>query len=146
MKGKAALFVLFGVVIAAIGAAAFVGATGPSGATASSHREAPLISDDPAADNTDIYAFVSPNDPTTSFDESTTVTILANYIPFEDPAGGPNYYKFDPTVLYELKVDNNGDADEDVTYQFRFKTTVSNPNTFLLTPVRSARWPIKQRT
>jgi len=101
-----------------------VGAIGPSGATASSHREAPLISDDPAADNTDVYAFVSPDKPD-------TVTILANYIPFEDPAGGPNYYQFDPTVLYELNVDNDGDADEDVVYQFRFKTTVGNGNTFL---------------
>jgi hypothetical protein len=124
MRRGAALLALFGVIAAAVAAAAFVGAAGPSGATASSHREAPLISDDPAADNTDVYAFVSPDAPG-------TVTILANYIPFEDPAGGPNYYKFDPTVLYELKVDNDGDAEEDVTYQFRFKTIVSNPNTFL---------------
>ena len=91
---------------------------------ASSHREAPLIADDPAADNTDVYAFVSPDKPN-------TVTIIANYIPFEDPAGGPNYYRFDPTVLYALNVDNNGDGNEDVTYRFRFKTQVSNPNTFL---------------
>ena len=80
-------------VASAVGAAALVGALGPSGATASSHREAPLIADDPAADNTDVYAFVSPDKPN-------TVTIIANYIPFEDPAGGPNYYKFDPTVRY----------------------------------------------
>ena len=124
MRRGVLLLALAGVVVASIAAAAFVGAVGPSGAGASSHREAPLIGDDPAADNTDVYAFVSP-------DATDTVTILANYIPFEDPAGGPNYYKFDPTVLYELKVDNNGDAKEDVTYQFRFKTTVSNPNTFL---------------
>ena len=124
MRRGVLLLALAGVVVASMAAAAFVGAVGPSGATASSHREAPLIADDPAADNTDVYAFVSP-------DATSTVTILANYIPFEDPAGGPNYYKFDPTVLYELKVDNNGDAKEDVTYQFRFKTMVSNPNTFL---------------
>ena len=104
--------------------AAFVGAVRPQGAAASSHREAPLIADDPAADNTDVYAFVSP-------DNKDTVTIIANYIPFEDPAGGPNYYRFDPTVRYELHVDNNGDARDDVTYQFRFKTSVGNPNTFL---------------
>ena len=90
------------------------------GATASSHREAPLIADDPAADNTDVYAFVSPDKPN-------TVTIIANYIPFEDPAGGPNYYRFDPTVLYALNVDNDGDATEDVAYQFRFKTERLEP-------------------
>jgi hypothetical protein len=131
MKRGVLLLALVGAVAGAVVAASLVGAAGPSTATASSHREAPLIGDDPAADNTDVYAFVSPNDPSTAFDESSTVTIIANYIPFEDPAGGPNYYRFDPTVLYELNVDNNGDADEDVTYQFRFKTQVSNPNTFL---------------
>jgi hypothetical protein len=118
------VLLLAGLVTAAVAAAAFVGAAGPSGAKASSHREAPVISDDPAADNTDVYAFVSPDRPD-------TVTIIADYIPFEDPAGGPNYNRFDPTVLYELNVDNDGDAVEDVTYQFRFRTSVSNPNTFL---------------
>ena len=121
---KRGVLLLACLVTAAVVAAAFVGATSPSGAKASSHREAPLISDDPAADNTDVYAFVSPDRPD-------TVTLIANYIPFEDPAGGPNYNRFDPTVLYELNVDNDGDAREDVVYQFRFKTTVSNPNTFL---------------
>ena len=124
MKRGVLLLALTGAVAAAVAAAAFVGAVGPSGATASSHREAPLISDDPAADNTDVYAFVSPDKPN-------TVTIIANYYPFQDPAGGPNYYRFDPTALYELKVDNTGDAEEDVTYQFRFSTTVGNGNTFL---------------
>ena len=120
------VFALLGLVVAvatAAFAAVFVG-HGPSSATASSHREAPLIADDPTADNTDLYAFVSP-------DNANTVTLIANYIPFEDPAGGPNYYKFDPTVVYALHVDNNGDAKDDVTYEFRFKTTLSNPNTFL---------------
>jgi hypothetical protein len=121
---KWGVLLLAGLVTAAVAAAAFVGAAGPSGAKASSHREAPVISDDPAADNTDVYAFVSPDRPD-------TVTIIADYIPFEDPAGGPNYNRFDPTVLYELNVDNDGDAVEDVTYQFRFRTSVSNPNTFL---------------
>ena len=124
MQRGVLLLVLAGAVAAAVTAAAFVGAAGPSGATASSHREAPLMGDDPAADNTDVYAFVSPDKPN-------TVTIIANYIPFEDPAGGPNYYRFDPTVLYELKIDNDGDAREDVAYQFRFSTSVANPNTFL---------------
>ena len=124
MKRRVLLLALGAAVVSAVAAAAFVGSVGPTSATASSHREAPLIGDDPAADNTDVYAFVSPDKPG-------TVTIIANYIPFEDPAGGPNYYRFDPTVLYELNVDNNGDAREDVTYQFRFKTSVANPNTFL---------------
>jgi hypothetical protein len=115
---------LVGAAAAAVAAAAFVGAAGPSGAKASSHREAPLIADDPAADNTDLYAFVSPDKPD-------TVTIIANFVPFEDPAGGPNYYRFDPTVRYEIHVDNDGDARDDVTYRFRFRTQVSNPNTFL---------------
>jgi hypothetical protein len=124
MKRGVLLLALGVAVASAVAAAAFVGALGPSGATASSHREAPLIGDDPAADNTDVYAFVSP-------DASSTVTLIANYIPFEDPAGGPNYYSFDPNVLYEINVDNNGDADEDVVYQFRFTKTIANPNTFL---------------
>jgi hypothetical protein len=91
---------------------------------ASSHREAPLISQDPMADNTDVYAFRSPDAPD-------TVTIIANYIPLESPAGGPNFPAFDDTVLYEIHVDNNGDAKEDLTYQFRFHTQTRNPNSFL---------------
>jgi hypothetical protein len=124
MKRGVLLLALAGVLTGAVAAAALVGTVGPTAATASSHREAPLIGDDPAADNTDVYAFVSPDKPS-------TVTIISNYIPFEDPAGGPNYYRFDPTVLYELHVDNDGDARDDVTYQFRFKTAIDNPNTFL---------------
>jgi Domain of unknown function (DUF4331) len=123
-RGVVLLALAGGIFVATVAAAAFVGAAGPPKAGASSHREAPLIADDPAADNTDVYAFVSPDAPD-------TVTILANYIPFEDPAGGPNYYRFDPTALYEIHVDNDGDAAEDVTYQFRFETAVSNPQTFL---------------
>src|SRR5262245_54004485 len=122
---RGVLLLAVGIVVAAtVVVAALGGAVGPRGAAASSHREAPLIGDDPAADNTDVYAFVSPDRPN-------TVTIIANYIPFEDPAGGPNYYRFDPTVVYELNIDNDGDADEDLSYQFRFNTQVANPNTFL---------------
>jgi hypothetical protein len=76
------------------------------------------------ADNTDLYAFVSPDRPD-------TVTILANYIPLEQPAGGPNFPAFDDTVLYEIHVENSGDAVEDLTYQFRFHTATRNPDTFL---------------
>jgi Domain of unknown function (DUF4331) len=124
MKRGVLLLAFVAAVLSAVAAAAFVGSVGPSSATASSHREAPLIADDPAADNTDVYAFVSPDKPS-------TVTLIANYYPFQDPAGGPNYYRFDPTVRYELKVDNDGDAEEDVTYRFRFSTTVGNGNTYL---------------
>jgi len=119
-------FALFGfvVLVATAALAAMFAGHGPASASASSHREAPLIADDPTADSTDLYAFVSP-------DAQDTVTIVANYIPFEDPAGGPNYYKLDPTATYAIKVDNTGDGREDVTYEFTFKTILSNPNTFL---------------
>src|SRR4051812_22762746 len=86
---------------------------------ASSHREAPLIGSDPQADNTDLYAFVSPDAPD-------TVTMIASYIPFEDPAGGPNFYRFGDNVLYEFKIDNNGDGAEDITYQLRFTSQITN--------------------
>jgi hypothetical protein len=90
----------------------------------SSHREAPEISKDPVADSTDLYAFVSP-------DKSSSVTILANYVPLQNPQGGPNFFEFGDDVLYEINIDNNGDALPDITYQFNFQTTVKNPNTFL---------------
>src|SRR6266481_2630186 len=92
--------------------------------SASSHREAPLISQDPLADNTDLYAFVSPDRPD-------TVTIMANYIPFEEPASGPGFFNFDPNVVYSIYVDNTGDAIPDVSFEFRFKTSIANENTFL---------------
>ena len=76
---------------------------------ASSHREAPLISQDPLADNTDVYAFVSPERPD-------RVVLIADFIPLEFPSSGPNYWKFDDNVLYEIMVDNTGDAVEDLTF------------------------------
>jgi hypothetical protein len=91
---------------------------------ASSHREAPLISNDPQADNTDVYAFVSPDAPD-------TVTLIASYIPFEDPQGGPNFYRFGDSVLYSFNIDNNGDSVADIQYQLRFTTQVRNGGTFL---------------
>jgi hypothetical protein len=91
---------------------------------ASSHREAPLISADPLADTTDVYAFLSPDAPD-------MVTLITSYVPFEDPAGGPNFFRFGDNVLYEIKIDNNGDAVEDITFQLRFTSQVVNPNTFL---------------
>jgi hypothetical protein len=90
----------------------------------SSHREAPEISKDPVADSTDVYAFVSPDQPD-------SVTLIANYIPLEGPAGGPNFYSFGDDVLYEIHVDNDGDGQPDITYQFRFQTRLRDPNTFL---------------
>ncbi|HEX2705830.1 MAG TPA: DUF4331 domain-containing protein [Candidatus Lustribacter sp.] len=90
----------------------------------SSHREAPEISKDPAADNTDVYAFVSPDKPG-------TVTLISNFIPFQNPQGGPNFYEFGDEVLYEIHVCNSGDAKPDVTYQFRFQTRIRNDKTFL---------------
>ena len=85
----------------------------PSAAEASSHREAPLISEDPSADNTDTYAFRSPDRPG-------TVTVMANYIPGEDPAAGPNWYTFSPSARYVVYADKNGDGKPDVTWRFRF--------------------------
>jgi hypothetical protein len=91
---------------------------------ASSHREAPLISQDPLADNTDVYAFVSPERPN-------KVVLISNFIPLQFPSSGPNFWRFDDNVLYEIMVDNTGDAVEDITYQFRFRTETRNPGTFL---------------
>ena len=93
---------------------------------ASSHREAPLIVADPLADNTDTYAFRS-----TEAGRGGFVTLIGNWSPFQEPSGGPHFYKFDDTVLYEIKVDNTGDGVEDITYQFRFTTTFKNPDTIL---------------
>ena len=104
---------LIAVALAAI--AAVVTGAGPSGAKASSHREAPLISEDPGADLTDVYAFRSPDKPD-------TVTILANVLPGEDPGAGPNYYTFSRTARYNLKIDTNGDVKPDVIYRFQFQT------------------------
>jgi hypothetical protein len=96
----------------------------PDTTEASSHREAPMITEDPSVDCTDVYAFVSP-------DQTNTVTLVANYIPLEEPSAGPNYYQFSDSALYEVHIDNDGDTNEDITYQFQFTTTTKNPNTFL---------------
>jgi hypothetical protein len=90
----------------------------------SSHREAPEISKDPVADSTDLYAFVSP-------DEPDSVTIIANYVPLEGPDGGPNFYEFGDDVLYAINIDNDNDGDADIIYQFRFENEVTKPDTFL---------------
>ncbi len=90
----------------------------------SSHREAPEISKDPVADSTDVYAFVSPDRPD-------TVTIITNYIPLEDPAGGPNFFEFGDDVLYSINIDNDNDGRPEIVYEFSFTTTNTNPASFL---------------
>ena len=107
----------------------------------SSHREAPGISKDPVADNTDTYAFRTPNN---------TVTIITNYLPVEAPAGGPNFYEFADDVLYQVNIDNDGDGHANISYHFRFETRNTNPNTFLyntgpITTLNDATWNRRQR-
>jgi Domain of unknown function (DUF4331) len=137
--GKTWIAIAGGLLVAALLALA---GPRPNAAVASSHREAPVISEDPLADNVDTYAFVSPDRPD-------TVTLIANYIPLEEPAGGPNFNKFGDDVLYALHVDNDGDADEDISYEFRFRTEIRNPNTFLyntgpITSLDDQDWNVRQ--
>lgn len=108
----------------------------------SSHREAPEMSKDPVADSTDLYAFVSPDKPD-------TVTIIANYIPLEGPAGGPNFYNFGDDVLYEIHISNSGTASADIIYQFQFSTQIHNPSSFLynsgpITSLDDKNWNLRQ--
>ncbi|MDQ1694753.1 MAG: hypothetical protein QOJ03_106, partial [Frankiaceae bacterium] len=109
---------------AAVGAGAMLVTAGavltPSASFASSHREALAIAGDPRADNTDTYAFVSP-------DKRHTVTLLANWIPFEDPQGGPNFYPFAEDARYNIDVDNDGDGHADVVYTWIFKNHIRHP-------------------
>lgn len=88
-------------------------------AQASSHREAPFIATQPKVDGTDLYAFNSYENGRAGY-----VTLIANYQPLQDPFGGPNYFKMDPNALYEIHIDNNGDAKEDLTFQFRFQNII----------------------
>jgi hypothetical protein len=118
---RALAFAALAAALAAVGAVVALRG-GPSGAQASSHREAPLIAQDPTADNTDVYAFRSPDKPD-------TVTLIDNVIPGEDPGAGPNWYTFSPSARYDLYVDRNGDGKPDVTWYFRFKA--GTPTAFL---------------
>ncbi|WP_123978279.1 DUF4331 domain-containing protein [Streptomyces sp. Ag109_O5-1] len=106
--------------ITAVGVAALE----PGAASASSHREAPLISGTPQYDNTDLYAFVSPDKPDTT-------TIVSDVIPFEEPAGGPNFYQFADDAQYDIHIDNNGDALDDLIFRYTFKTQIKNKKSFL---------------
>ena len=102
----------------------------------SSHREAPNTANDPTADDTDVYAF-------TAQDAPGSLTVVANWIPLEDPAGGPNFFNFDPKAHYYINVDNTGDGRYDIRYEFAFRTLIRNPNSFAvaLPPVRSLNDP-----
>jgi hypothetical protein len=109
----------------------------------SSHREAPEISKDPVADSTDVYAFVSPDNPS-------TVTLIANYIPLEPPDSGPNFYEFGDDVLYTINIDNDGDGVANVVYQFTFTINLRDPGSFLynigpITSLKSPNWNRVQR-
>ena len=114
------LSVLGAASVAALAAGALVVSSGAG----SSHREAPGILGDPTADNTDVYAFTAPDAPG-------SLTVVANWIPFEDPAGGPYFGKLDPRARYYVKVDNTGDGREDVAYRWQFKQRFRNPKSFL---------------
>jgi hypothetical protein len=108
----------------------------------SSHREAPEISKDPVADNTDVYAFVSPDRPD-------TVTLITNFVPLQDPPGGPNFFEFGDDVLYSINIDNDGDGAPEISYLFRFTTRLRNPDTFLyntgpITSIGSPNWNKRQ--
>src|SRR5688572_23001847 len=123
----------------ALGAAALAAVAAVAMAVAlsagSSHREAPLSSLDPTADDTDVYAF-------TAKDAPGALTVVSNWIPFQDPAGGPNFYRFDDRARYYINIDNTGDGNYDVRYRFDFRTKFNNRN-FLhsLTPVTSLNDP-----
>jgi Domain of unknown function (DUF4331) len=123
------------VTVAALGVGLLAG-LGPNPGAASSHREAPLVSADPQVDGTDLYAFVSPDKPD-------TVTLISNWLPFEEPAGGPNFYAFSDRARYEINVDNDGDARPDLVYRWKFTNHYRNKNTFLYNtgPVTSLEDP-----
>lgn len=112
--------------VAALSILATTLSAGVTQAFAASHAEAPLIALDRSADNTDTYAFRSVESGREGF-----VTLIANYIPFQEPSNGPQFFPFDDTVLYEIKVDNTGDGEEDITYQFQFNTRIVNGDSVL---------------
>ena len=105
-------------------AAGLFSSLGPISGSASSHREAPLTAADPQIDQTDLYAFVSP-------DRKSTVTMIGSWIPFEAPSGGPNFFLWAQHTNYDIRIDNNGDAKADITYRWNFTTHYRSGNTFL---------------
>src|SRR4051794_9704166 len=110
--------------VAALMAALAAGGLTGAPSSGSSHREAPLSSIDPTGDDTDVYAFTAP-------DATGSLTLVGNWVPFEDPAGGPNFYRFDDRAHYYFNVDNTGDGKPDVRYRFAFKTHYRNKSSFL---------------
>ena len=132
---RAKLFIAVAAVMIMAGLSALV-------VSGSSHREAPLISQDPAADTTDVYAWVDANDPS-------KVNLVVNVYPAQEPGGGPNFYRFSYDLLYEIKIDNNGDAKEDISFRFQFDTKTMNPDTFLyntgpITSLDDPDWNVRQ--
>src|SRR5687767_11339378 len=111
-------------VVSAAMAAVGIAALGPSAGHTSSHREAPLVAGEPRLDNTDVYAFVSPDAPD-------TVTLIASWIPMEEPDGGPNFYAWATNVAHDINIDSDGDAKPDVIYRWTFRDTYRDKNTFL---------------
>ena len=105
-------------------AGGLVATAGAITASASSHREAPMIAEDQYVDNTDVYSFISPTDPS-------RLAIVADYVPLLLPTSGPNFYKFSDEAYYEIHIDNDGDAIPDITYRYVFDSQVKNGNTFL---------------
>ena len=118
-----------------VGGGLFAGLA-PLASRASSHREAPLTAADPQIDNTDVYAFVSPDRPD-------SVTLVSSWIPFEEPAGGPNFYLWAEHTNYDINISNDGGTNADITYRWKFTTHYRNPNTFLYNtgPVTSLNDP-----
>jgi Domain of unknown function (DUF4331) len=112
LRGRRPIILAAATAVAAT--AGLLGSFGPGTGSASSHREAPLIAGDPQADNTDVYAFTSP-------DDASTVSLVANWIPFEEPNGGPNFYPFATDTHYNIKIDNDGDGRADIIYRWTFR-------------------------
>jgi hypothetical protein len=124
MRGtRLRLAAVAGTATVALTAGALTG-LGPIPGGASSHREAPLISGDPQVDTTDVYLFRSPDNPE-------TVTLISSWLPFEEPAGGPNFYRFDDRAVYDFNVSNDGDARAEMVFRFDFANHVRNGGTFL---------------
>ncbi len=123
-----------------IGAVALCGAAlSSNGALAASHREAPLIANDPAADNTDFYMFRSWTNPN-------NVVFILNTLPAQEPGAGPNYFNFGDDVLYRINIDTNADGDEDLSYEIRFSTEVRGPLKNLQLPLSYVALAADHRT
>ncbi len=117
--------VIIGGLIAVLSLGLAMSTLAPTTGEASSHREAPFTASEPQIDNTDVYAFTSPDNPS-------TVTLISNWIPFEEPAGGPNFYPFAAKTRYDIKISNDGDAASEITYRWVFTDHLRKPTTQFL--------------